>query len=176
MIFNEVLYRDNKNLLDFDNCEILSRNAVRAVIINEKKILMVFLEKTQEYKFPGGGVEENETNEEALEREVLEESGCIVSEINGKIGTIVEYGIDINDKNKIFKMTSDYYSVNIENKRFKQKLEKYEKELMFKPCWVEIRDAYKANKYLLNNKLETTPWIKRETRVLEILKEITLNF
>ncbi len=66
MLFNEEIYRDDKNLLDFKNSKIIARSAVRAIIIKENKILMVLLEKTNEYKFPGGGVEENETFEDAL--------------------------------------------------------------------------------------------------------------
>jgi len=38
-----------------------------------------------------------------------------------------------------------------------------------KPCWIEIEKAYKANKIIIENKCDSTPWIKRETRVLEIL-------
>ena len=36
---------------------------------------MAHLEKTNEYKFPGGGKNENETIDEAIKREVLEEVG-----------------------------------------------------------------------------------------------------
>ena len=169
MLFNEELYRNDKNLLDFDNSKIILRNAVRAIILRENIILMVFLEKTNEYKFPGGGVEKNETIEEALKREVLEEVGCNVINIDKKIGIITEYGIANEGKDNIFKMISEYYSVNIDNNLTDQKLDNYEKELLFKPCWIEIEKAYKANKNIIDNKLDSTPWIKRETRVLEIL-------
>jgi len=42
--------------------------------------------------------------------------------------------------------------------------------LLFKPCWIEIEKAYKANKKIIDDKCDSTPWIKRETRVLEIIK------
>lgn len=171
MLFNEELYRVDKKLLDFNKSEFILRDAVRAIIMNKDKILMVFLEKTNEYKFPGGGINKNEKIEDALKREILEEAGYKIKNINDKIGTIVEYGIAIEDKNKIFKMISDYYSVDIEDKQFNQDLDNYEKELMFKPSWVEIDTAYKANKKIMDNKCESTSWIKRETRVLEILIE-----
>jgi len=169
MLFNEELYRNDKNLLDFNKSKIILRNAVRAIILKENNILMVFLGKTNEYKFPGGGVEKRETNEEALKREVLEEVGCNVLKINKKIGVITEYGIAKEGKDNIFKMISEYYSVNIDNNLIDQKLDDYEKELLFKPCWIEIEKAYKANKNIIDNKLDSTPWIRRETRVLEIL-------
>jgi 8-oxo-dGTP pyrophosphatase MutT (NUDIX family) len=132
---------------------------------------MVFLGKTNEYKFPGGGIEESETIEEALKREVLEEVGYNVMKIGEKIGIITEYGIALEDKKNIFKMISEYYAVNIDYNQIGQKLDNYEKELLFKPCWTKIEEAYKANKIIIDNKCDSTPWIKRETRVLQILNE-----
>jgi 8-oxo-dGTP pyrophosphatase MutT (NUDIX family) len=169
MLFNEVIYRDDKKLLDFDNSKTISRKAVRAVIINESKILMVRLGKTSEYKFPGGGIEKNETVAEALTREVLEEVGCNVTKIEEKIGIMIEFGIAEEDENSIFKMISEYYAVRIDDNQFDQKLDKYEEELEFIPCWTEIEKAYKTNRAIIDNGYASTPWIGRETRVLEIL-------
>ena len=169
MLFHEVLYRDDKESLDFDNGKIISRNAVRAVIIHENKILMVHSGKTNEYKFPGGGIEEGETVEEALTREVLEEAGCNVIRIDEKIGIMTEFGIAEEDKNSVFKMISEYYNVIIDNNQFDQKLDKYEEELEFIPCWIEIEKAYKTNREIIADGYASTPWIRRETRVLEIL-------
>jgi ADP-ribose pyrophosphatase YjhB (NUDIX family) len=170
MLFNEELYRDDKSLLDFKNSKIIARNAVRAIIFKENKILLVFLEKTNEYKFPGGGVEKNEAFEDALKREVLEETGCNVIKIVEKAGTITEYAVAKEGNDKIFKMVSEYYTVIIDDKQFEQKLDNYEKELLFKPCWTEIEEAYNVNKKIIDEKRNSTPWIKRETMVLEILK------
>ena len=169
MLFDEVIYRNDKELLNFDNSKTILRNAVRAVIMNGNKILMVRLGKTNEYKFPGGGIKENETVEETLTREVLEEVGCNVTKIEEKMGTMIEYGIAEEDENAIFKMISEYYSVRIDKNQFDQKLDKYEEELEFIPCWTEIEKAYKTNKAIIDKGDASTPWIRRETRVLEIL-------
>ncbi|MDR2941072.1 MAG: NUDIX domain-containing protein [Treponema sp.] len=176
MLFNEELYLNDINLLDFNNSKIILRNAVRAIILRENNILMVLLGKTNEYKFPGGGIEENEKIEEALKREVLEETGRNVIKIIKKIGVITEYRIAMEGKNNIFKMISEYYVVNIDNSQIDQKLDNYEKELLFKPCWTEIETAYKTNKKIIDDKNDSTPWIMRETRVLDIInKDIKLN-
>jgi len=171
MLFCEELYRDDKKLLDFNSSEIILRNAVRAIILKEKIILMVLLRKTNEYKFPGGGVEKNETIEEALKREVLEEIGCNIVKVIKKIGIITEYAIAIEDKSKIFQMNSEYYSVEIDNKKVEQKLDNYEKDLLYEPCWIEIEKAYTVNKKLIENNCASTPWIRRETKVLNIINE-----
>jgi 8-oxo-dGTP pyrophosphatase MutT (NUDIX family) len=173
MLFNEELYRDNKNLLDFEKSKIILRNAVRAIIFKENNILMVLLGKTKEYKFPGGGVEKNETTEESLKREVLEEIGCNIVKILKKVGTITEYAIAMEGNDKIFKMVSEYYTVTIDDNQVEQKLDNYEKELLYKPCWTTIEEAYTTNKKIIDSKCDSTSWIKRETRVLEILNEYT---
>jgi 8-oxo-dGTP pyrophosphatase MutT (NUDIX family) len=171
MLFNEIHYRDDRNLIDLNYGKIIFRNAVRAIIIKDNKILMAHLEKTDEYKFPGGGKEENETMEDALKREVLEEVGYNVKKIKERIGTITEFAIAKEGRNNIFKMVSEYYLVEVDDKPIGQNLEDYEKELIFKPCWVEIEKAYKTNKERIENKsVEKTGWINRETIVLEIIK------
>ena len=170
MFFNEEIYRDDKKLLDFNNGKIILRKAVRAIILKNDKILMVFLGKTKEYKFPGGGVEENEIPEEALKREVLEEVGYTVNKVIEKIGTMTEYAIANEGKGNIFKMVSEYYIADVEDNQNEQELDEYEKELKYKPYWIEIEKAYNVNKDIIDNKSDITPWIKRETRVLEILK------
>jgi 8-oxo-dGTP pyrophosphatase MutT (NUDIX family) len=171
LLFNEEIYRHDKKSINFNTGKIILRNAVRAIIIKDKSILMVHLGKTNEYKFPGGGIEENESFEEALKREVLEEIGFSVIKILKKVGIITEYAIAIEDKENVFKMISEYYSVNIDDNRIEQKLDEYESALEYKPCWIGIEDAFKINKEIIDSKCDSTPWIKRETRVLNILNE-----
>ncbi|GHU91682.1 DNA mismatch repair protein MutT [Spirochaetia bacterium] len=172
MLFAETLYRKNKNLFDFAKGTIIFRHAVRAIILNNDKLLMAHLEKTDEYKFPGGGKEEDETVDEALIREVREEVGYDVTHVMGKVGEITEYDLAQEGGNNIFKMTSEYYLVEIENVQREQKLEDYEKALLFTPCWIDIRTAYQTNYEKINGGMETTRGIKRETLALEKLKGI----
>ncbi|MDR1399113.1 MAG: NUDIX domain-containing protein [Treponema sp.] len=172
MLFNEIYYRDDKDLLDFNNSKIIFRNAVRAIIRNDNKILMVHLEKTDEYKFPGGGRKEHETVEEAIRREVLEEVGYMVKKVHERIGIITEFAIAQDGENNIFKMDSEYYVAEIDEKPREQHLEEYEEALMFKPCWVAMEKAYRTNKERIEDKhREKTGGIDRETIVLGIIKD-----
>lgn len=71
--------------------ELVLREAVRAVVVNDKnEIAILYVRKNNFYKIPGGGVEQGENHEEALRREVLEEAGCQI-EIIRALGEVVEY-------------------------------------------------------------------------------------
>ena len=149
------------------------RNAVRAVIINEDKITLAYLEKTDEYKFPGGGIKAGESHEDALRREVAEEIGATIKQVKEKIAIIQEYDKFIDEPEDYFTMISHYYLVDIEEKLGNQDLDKYEKELGFRPVEVKIKDAIKVNQRNIESKnSRATKWIKRETYILKKLDEI----
>lgn len=59
------------------------RVRARAIIIHEGKIISMYREKQCRifYTFPGGGMEGDETEEECVKREVLEEFGLVVRPI-----------------------------------------------------------------------------------------------
>ena len=64
--------------------EITKRQAVRGVIFSgENKIILLKRIKNGKefYVFPGGGIDEGETNEEALRREIFEEVGAKIKDI-----------------------------------------------------------------------------------------------
>jgi len=68
------------------------RPAAYALVVNNGKILLITAKNTGKYWFPGGAVEIGETVEEALRREVREESGIeIVIEKFLKFGEMFFY-------------------------------------------------------------------------------------
>lgn len=74
------------------------RLGARGIVVrNDGKIAIFNKSNKNEYKLPGGGIENDETPEEAFKREVLEETGCIV-EIIEKLGVTEEYKSQINFK------------------------------------------------------------------------------
>lgn len=157
----------HKKKLNLDG-KIITRDAVRGIILQENKILMIFSTENTDYKFPGGGIETEETHKEALKREIKEECGALVTNINEKVGKVIEYNKPIEKDYDLFKMTSHYYICGVEENSFDLSLDKYEEELGFKPVWVKIDTAIKNNKSLLNSTTKKAPrWTKRDTFVLE---------
>ena len=91
----------------------VSRHAVRAIIFVNGELLMVRSRKTGDWKFPGGGVEEGETPEKALAREILEETGRVLTALSGPYLTVRERRpAGINPKNAL-DMRSDYYLAEV---------------------------------------------------------------
>ena len=150
----------------------INREAVRGIILNGRKLLMIYSSKNCDYKFPGGGVELGETYEETLVREIKEESGATVTKILKEFGKVLECDKPIEQEFEVFKMTSYYYVCRVYTLLGEQSLDQYEKDLGFKPIWVNIDDAITNNKSIMDSSQREIPrWTPRETYVLELIKE-----
>ena len=74
-----------------DTSNFRQRRAARAVLLDrDEQVYMMKVGKRGFHKLPGGGVDEGETVEQALARELLEEVGCR-AEVIAELGTITEY-------------------------------------------------------------------------------------
>lgn len=72
-----VLFEMDKH--DYDHCtHNFVRNSARSIIISGKKIAMIHSLKYDYYKFPGGGIEGEESPIAAMIRETREEAGLVV--------------------------------------------------------------------------------------------------
>lgn len=96
------------------------RYGARGIVIRDDgKIAIFYKSKKNEYKLPGGGIEENEDPKDAFKREVLEETGCIV-EIVKELGTTEEYKSKDNFKQISYvfvgKVIEDIEKLNITKK------------------------------------------------------------
>lgn len=167
ILFNYVLgLQDVKGRIN-----IIVREAVRAIILSKDGIFMVHNNKG-DYKFPGGGINKKEKNEEALMREVKEETGYLLESVTKKIGIVAERNVDKYEKDSVFEMISHYYLCKISDKQVFQQLDDYEAELEFQPIWINIEKAIQENEQILKDETkEKNPWVNRETTVLKKLKE-----
>jgi 8-oxo-dGTP diphosphatase len=146
------------------------REAVRAIILNGRQAFMIHSPVNGDYKFPGGGVQPEETHEQALRREVLEESGRSILAIEGGFGQVIEYDIPEETDFDVFKMASYYYRCSLDDSVSKQNLDDYERDLAFRPEWIHVDLAIEANRLVLASEGEKPLWTRRETFVLELLQ------
>ena len=151
---------------------IIYRDSVRAIILKNNKILLVYSEESKEYKFPGGGINEHEIRHIALRREVLEEVGKKVNSVNEPLGYVDQMYNDIYDDRKYFFLRSFYYFCSVLDEDFEQDLDIYEQNLRFVPRWVEIDEAIRVNQIKFDNGSEYH-WTERELYVLKLLKGMT---
>jgi len=126
--------------------------------------------KKGDYKFPGGGARQDESHAETLKREVLEETGFYIVKVCDLLGLVVEKRPDKFDNTKIFEMKSYYYLCETGERQAEQALDAYERELDFRPVWVDINTAYLKNAGLIAAKTDdANPWLARETLILQEL-------
>ena len=167
-LLKEINHREQLN----KQGKALTREAVRGVILNKDKILLLFSSELGAYMIPGGGKETGETKEEAIIREILEECGALVVNIEKELGIVIENNETVEREYAIFKMISCYYLCNVEENNCKPKLDQYDEELGLNPVWVDIEEAINKNKLLLNsNSPKASYWFKRDTFILEYIME-----
>jgi 8-oxo-dGTP diphosphatase len=145
------------------------RTAIRGVIARGRALLLVHSAAVGDYKFPGGGLMEGESHEQALRRELREECGCELTRMGAEIGVVVEYNLAVEPEYDTFKMTSHYYECEVSEAQGEQQLDDYERALGFKPVWIGIDAALHANRALLGSP-QAPGWLRREIFLLEYLQ------
>ena len=163
------------DLKDYDlSLEKFYRPSVRGIILDQNgKVAMIYSEKYHFYKFPGGGIEDNETHLEALKREIKEETGMIL-----KPESVREFGevlrtqkIQKDGKDVILVQYNYYYLCETENEIGTQSLDDGEKELGFVLKFVSIDEAIRTNNNFQGEPIEKYT-VERENRILELVKNL----
>ena len=110
----------------------LVRIACRAIIIRDGKILVSYETKSNKMMLPGGGIENDETNEECCVRELAEETGFVVSP--------KEYVLEITEYYRKAKFIHRYFICDITGET-ERKLTKGEEAAGMEPRWLPIQDV-----------------------------------
>lgn len=146
------------------------RPSARCITIRDRRVAMVHSIKFDYYKFPGGGIEGDETAVEALLRETREEAGLTVIP-----ATVREYGYvhrvqksDLDDVD-FFVQDNYYFLCRVEDSLAPQKLDDYEAEERFTLEWIDPDTAIEVNRCRPHGPKDQN-MLEREARVLEILK------
>ena len=164
----KLLFEIDKKNYD-NNGKAFIRPSARAIIIKNNKIYMVHSLLYDYYKFPGGGIEKDESSIDAVIRETKEEAGLIIIK-----ESIKEYGYvhrkhkSINPNYEIFDQYNYYYLCDVENNILKQNLDDYEKEEKYTLELIDPKIAINVNR---NNNHGPTDleMLEREAKVLELL-------
>lgn len=124
MIYSDIIYKsgdkmrkiitNNYNLTDSDITEVVKR--VKVLIINSKNEILLGYSHN-DYQFPGGHVEENETFIQTLNREVKEETGIELKVTNLEpFACSIGYYKDWPTEGKNRKTEIYYYEVKTDEK------------------------------------------------------------
>lgn len=141
--------------------EMKTINKVRAILLRQGRIAVIQSKKSGAFMLPGGKVELEESQEETLEREVLEELGIKIDnkEIVGPFCKIEFLGESIDESGKSInkKIITSYYIANTTQDfdYTKMNLTEREKARGSRPYWVNPskleyvltyqRDNYKSS-------------------------------
>lgn len=114
------------------------RFACRAVVFDtDNKIAIMQVDSDNYHKIPGGGVEEGETKDEALRREILEEAGVNI-EVVQEIGEIIE----LRDFSRI-KQASYCYLAKVVGEKGDHDMTDGEKAEGLELIWLPIEETIK---------------------------------
>ena len=155
---------------DYANCtRTFVRNSARSIIISDGKIAMVHSGKYDYYKFPGGGIENDEDPITAMIRETREEAGLVV-----RPETVREYGLvhriqkSDHDSDECFVQDNYYYLCEVENIPVSQDLNLYESEENYTLEYADPAIVIEKNRRISQNP-HGQAMLEREARVLELL-------
>lgn len=164
-------------LMEFDrrnydpSLPVISRRAVRAIIYKNEVLTMVRSEKIGEYKFPGGGVKNGESDLEALARELREETGLALEpESVAPYGYTTERRLDRNG-HSIYQHISCFFTCASKGLPEKTDLSPRELSFGYHLEYTTIDNAILVNERLLKESL--APWVERE---LFVLRDIRRRF
>ena len=163
----KVVIHNDDNLKETDITEKIYRS--RGVIINsQNEILLGYCKNT--YQFPGGYLEEGETIEEGLKREVQEETGIVIKDTNLKPFYVIKYySKDWPTENTNRYTEFNYFLIstdekpNLENTNF----DIVEKEYNYELRYVKLSELEEV----LNKSLDDNPKNKKVyPEILDVIK------
>ena len=153
---------DEKNYQN--TVETYEKYSVRGIIMRDGKLAMQ-CSKEGEYKIPGGGLEDGEDYEQALIREVLEETGLHVKkESIRELGEIQEIRKDIFEEKKKYICHSLFYYCEVREEQEPLHLTASEIAKGYEMKWASPEKIYQRNILI-----EKDPWIIRDTAFVKML-------
>lgn len=121
---------------DYLESDYRIRKAARAIVLNKsQKMALLHVSTDGYYKLPGGGIEQGENIQQALQREIREEAGVQI-EILSEVGITIEYR---NHTNLL--QISYCYLTKLVGEASPPSFTQHEQDKGFKLIWVTIEEA-----------------------------------
>lgn len=143
-----------------------TRAACRAIILKDDKILLSYEEKTNQWMLPGGGIEEDESDEDCCIREVKEETGKLIK--------LSEIKLEINEYYEDYRFVSKYFLGEIIGEAT-MSLTKRELEVGMRPRWLPIKEAieifFTYPEYASSDEMRRGMYLREYTVLSEIIKK-----
>jgi 8-oxo-dGTP pyrophosphatase MutT (NUDIX family) len=143
------------------------RKAARGIILDGDNILMLYTERYHDYSLPGGGVDDGESIEAGLIRELEEETGAQNIEVVREFGLYEEFRPWHKGEFDIMHMESYCFVCDIHPELGETKLEQHEIQNGMVPVWINIHEAIKHNEHTISNSAKKGLSIERETFLLK---------
>ena len=151
-----------------EDMPVFEKYSVRGVIVRDGKIA-VQQSAAGDYKILGGGVEEGETFEQALIREVQEESGLkVIPDSIREIGEIVEKRKDIFDSSMVYVCHSCFFFCDAEEVMTAMHMTDSEKEKRFHLVWAAPEEIIEGNQPFFKSQ----PWSYRDSEFVRLMPEL----
>lgn len=156
-----------------ENDAVFRRPSARAIILREDcRIALVYSEKEHYYKFPGGGIHEEEDKKAALIREVKEEVGLtVIPETIREFGSVMRRQKSNVSEHTIFEQENFYYTCQVKKEVGEQNLDEYEAEAGFKLRFATLEEAIQTNLDYTSEDYFDYIMIQREAKVLQCIRE-----
>lgn len=153
-----------------DTTGVYEKYSVRGIIMRDGKLAMQ-CSSDGEYKIPGGGPEEHESYQEALIREVREETGLLVIENEiTEIGEILEVRKDIFDKSMKYICHSLFYYCKVKEDQVEIRPTSSEAARGYHLEWAAPEQIYDTN-----IRIGKDPWIVRDTAFIKMIMDRRVN-
>ncbi len=121
-----------------DSVPTQERRASRAVVFDaDGNVALLHATKKNFHKLPGGGIEQGEDIETALRRELMEEIGCSVKNLQ-ELGSVEEYR-----NGRGLHQISYCFLANVHREKGAPHPEENEIAAGFEPVWMGLEDAIK---------------------------------
>ena len=153
--------------------EEIRRTAVRGIIFVGDRLLLIQSD-FGEVKFPGGGQEKGESDEETLIRETLEETGFhVIPESIRPFGEVEEKRLSVHEP-MIWHQFNRYYFCDVEELQDVCSYTENEKKYGFRQVWYTLDEAIRINEEMLARE-GVQMWNQREYTVLRKIREYLAN-